>query len=399
MRRLLADRNARLYITAVLVSSFGDVALYLAIAIWIRTVTGSTSAAGGVFVAFSLGFLLSPITSVWVDRVRRRPLLITLNLATAAVVLVLLACDDRQRLWAVYVITVGYGLATGTMRSARLAILRTIVPDDLIGDAISVIQVIGEILTLSAPLLSAGLLVRFGLTPVIVLDAVTFLITAAVIAAISGEDPKPTAPRRHWIAELTSGIRYVFDTRILRHLIVLATLVGIAGAILEITLFSLVAHGLHRPVAFIAVLATVEGVGAMAAGLATPSLMRGLGRSATLRIGLVTASTGVLLLAFGLVVSVAVGEFLVGSGLALVGACYLTLFQLSTPSELIGRTDSSVLCVLSVTQTLFTAVGAALNSVVDYRLLLLVVVALLLVALAHWSVTQHSSAQAAVAPD
>jgi MFS family permease len=392
MRQLLADRNARLFVTGLLASSFGDTALYLAIAIWIRTLTGSTSAAGLVFVTFALGLLASPVTGVWVDRVRRRPLLVALNLATAAAVLVMLAGDDRHRLWIVYTIMAGYGLATSTMRSARMALLQTILPQQLVAEAISVIQVAGQILSLGAPLLAAGLLVTLGPAPVIITDAVTFLIAAATTLFITIDEATPDSPRRHWIVELGSGARYLWDTPVLRQLSVLASLIVVACAVQETTLFSLVAEGLHRPTAFIAVLATVEGIGAMSTGLTTPWLMRTHGRSAPFQIGLATAATGLLLQSVGPLACAVVGSFLIGAGMALISACYLTLFQLATPRALTGRTDAAFNVVLSLAQTAFVAVGAALNSTINYRITLLATVGVLLTSLLYWWAAQRRSA-------
>ena len=64
--------------------------------IWVKILTGSNSAAGLVFFAFSGGILLAPVTGLVADRLRRRPLpLIAANLAAAALVCVLLAAHGH----------------------------------------------------------------------------------------------------------------------------------------------------------------------------------------------------------------------------------------------------------------------------------------------------------------
>ena len=60
MRRLLADRDARLYLSGQTLSAIGDSSLWLAMGIWVKILTGSSSAAGLVFFAFSCGLLLAP---------------------------------------------------------------------------------------------------------------------------------------------------------------------------------------------------------------------------------------------------------------------------------------------------------------------------------------------------
>ena len=102
MRRLLAHRDARIYLAGQSLSTLGDSALWLAMGIWVKLLTGSSSAAGLVFFAFICGTCLGPLTGVLTDRVRRRPLLITANLATGALVCLLLLVGGRSGVWLIY---------------------------------------------------------------------------------------------------------------------------------------------------------------------------------------------------------------------------------------------------------------------------------------------------------
>ncbi len=80
MRRLFSHRDARIYIAGQCLSVIGDSALWLAMAIWVKILTGSNSAAGLTFFAFVCGCLAAPVSGVIADRLRRRPLLITASL-------------------------------------------------------------------------------------------------------------------------------------------------------------------------------------------------------------------------------------------------------------------------------------------------------------------------------
>ena len=60
MRRLLALREARLYLAGQSLSLLGDLALSLAMGVWVKELTGSSGAAGLTFLAFLLPQLVSP---------------------------------------------------------------------------------------------------------------------------------------------------------------------------------------------------------------------------------------------------------------------------------------------------------------------------------------------------
>jgi MFS family permease len=105
MRRVLARRDMRLYLAGHTLSVFGDTALWLALAVWAKQLTGSSAAAGMVMFCLAAPQLASPLCGMVVDRVRRRPLLIVANLATAAAVLPLLLVHDRGDVWILYAVT------------------------------------------------------------------------------------------------------------------------------------------------------------------------------------------------------------------------------------------------------------------------------------------------------
>ena len=77
MRSVLRNRNLRIFLGMDVLSLTGSSALWLALGIWVKALTGSTSAAGMViFAILAPPVLLAPAAGMLVDRVRRRPLLV-----------------------------------------------------------------------------------------------------------------------------------------------------------------------------------------------------------------------------------------------------------------------------------------------------------------------------------
>ena len=140
----------------------GDSALWLAMGIWVKILTGSNSAAGLTFFAFICGCLAAPVSGAVADRFRRRPLLIAANLGTAALVCALLLVHGRGQVWLIYLVMFGYGAASSLITSAQTALLPALVPGDLLGEANSVLQMAQQGLRLISPLLGAGLLAGPG---------------------------------------------------------------------------------------------------------------------------------------------------------------------------------------------------------------------------------------------
>jgi len=137
LRRLLEQRDARVFLAGQAVSSFGDSALWLATGIWVKALTGSSGAAGLTFFFFFLApSLMAPVTGLLVDRLPRRTMLVAVNALTGGAVLLLLLVDGKDhQLWLIYAVMVVYGLSFSTLAATQSALLTAILPEDLLADA------------------------------------------------------------------------------------------------------------------------------------------------------------------------------------------------------------------------------------------------------------------------
>jgi len=70
MRALLRDRSYRLLLAGQTLSAFGDYAMFLALAIWVKVLTGSNAKAGLAILPFILPSLVGPALGVWGHPVR-----------------------------------------------------------------------------------------------------------------------------------------------------------------------------------------------------------------------------------------------------------------------------------------------------------------------------------------
>ncbi len=112
MRRLLRIRDARLLLGGWALSMFGDSAMFLALGVWVKDLTGSSAAAGLVFFVFALPQLAAPLAGLLADRVRRRTLLMVEHAALAAVLCTLLLVRDDRDVWLLYAVAFLYGFGS-----------------------------------------------------------------------------------------------------------------------------------------------------------------------------------------------------------------------------------------------------------------------------------------------
>lgn len=370
MRGLLAHRDARLYLGGQALSTVGDSALWLAMGIWVKILTGSNSAAGLVFFAFICGVLLAPVTGLVADRLRRRPLLIAANLATGPLVCALLLVQDRRQIWLIYLVMFGYGAANSLITSAQTALLPVLLPADLLGEANAVLQMAGLGLRVISPLLGAGLLALTGPQPVILLDAGTFLVAAGTVAALRVREPAPTRAAVQWRAEVTAGIGHVVRTPVLRRLLVTGVIALLVFGFFETVSFAVTGQGLHRSPPFLGVLEALMGVGALAGGPLAAPVMRRVSERTLVALALLGCAVSCLLLMPAWLPCVLAAMVLLGTSILWVNVGIITIIQRQTPAHLLGRVDAALTVATTVPQAASIAVGAALIAVVDYRVLL-----------------------------
>jgi Na+/melibiose symporter-like transporter len=394
VRKLLTQRDSRLFLGGQLVSMFGDWALVLVLGIWAKSLTGSSAAAGLVFFTFAVPALLAPLGGYVADRVRKRPLMIGTHLAIGVIVLSLLFVHSRRELWLIYAVTFLYGLAGDLFTGSRSAFLRLMLEDELLVDANAAIQTAREGLRLVAPLAGAGLYAAFGGGVVAIVDAVTFGVSALTLARLRVDEHKPQPPRERFRVEFTAGIRHIARTRALRQIVVGVGLALLVVGFAETLIFTIIEQVLHRPPSFFGVLSSLQGVGAIAGGITAPLLLRRLGDAKLVGLGLIGFAAGDSLFLVHSLAVVLVGFAVAGVGIAWLVVAFGTALQLRTPLTIQARVTTAADVAVSVPQTVSIAAGAALSTVVDYRVLV-VAMALVTACCGVWLSTRRTIERAA----
>ena len=397
MRRLLAHRDVRVYLAGQVFSLFGDSSLWLAMGIWVKTLTGSNAQAGLVFFFFTAPSLLAPASGLLADRVRRRPLLIVTNAVTAVAVLALLAVSGRGQVWVVDAVMFGYGLSYGILGPAQSALLTVMVPADLLPDANGALRTAQESLRLIGPLAGAGLFVAVGAHVVAVIDAASFAFPVISLLVLRVREPAPRPAAGRWAAQLSAGARHIWRTVELRHVIAAGAVTTTVFGFGETISYAVAGNGLHRTAAFVGVLAGVQGAGAVAGGLSAAALVRRLGEGRLIGIAMLVAAAGAAMEIPPLLAPVLAGDIVFGAAIPWLVVGLISLAQRVTPPELQGRVYAATETLVTTPQTISIALGAALISVAGYQTLLLAMAATIALA-ACYLLTRPEQRQAARRP-
>lgn len=378
-RLLLRERPFRVLLAGQTLTMFGDLALVLVLGVWAKQLTGSVSVGGAVFFALVVPALLAPLLGWVIDRFPRRQVMIANDLATAAVLIPLLAVHDAGDVWILFVVAGFYGVSQQVFFAARNGLLQSMLADEQLGPANALLESLRLGLRTAGPVIGTGMFAAFGGGAVAVLDAATFVGSAALLWSLRVPD---IARRRGRAvaAELRGGLTHILATPILRRVLVaLCAAVAVLG-LLQVVALALVDQGLHRPAAFLGVIFAVEGAGAIGGGLAASALMRRLGEPRLAGAGLVTSGLGLGLMAEPRLAPVLIGAAVGGAGFSAFLIGYTTLLQRSTGADLQGRVFTAAEAAAGVPYCLTLALGVVGVGLVDYRLLLMA--SMLLMALA-----------------
>jgi MFS family permease len=238
---LRRNRSFRQLWLGQVVSQMGDWIDTIALYTIILKLTGSGRDVGLLLVArFIPSFFFGPISGVIADRFSRRTIMIVSDILRAWVVLGFLFVRRPDQLWIIYVLTVfQLGLST-FFEPAKTAAIPSIVEDHELVAANAISSVTWSAMLTIGAAVGGFITGWFGTDVAFILDAATYLLSAALIASIrvpkrkKRERQKVSLGRLLGITETIEGIKYVKDRpRVLASLLVKPAW-GFGGGILTL---------------------------------------------------------------------------------------------------------------------------------------------------------------------
>lgn len=314
---------------------------------------------------------------VWVDRLRRRRVMIVADMVRFGVLLTvpIAAATGVLHVWLLFPAAIVVGMMSVFFDLASQAYLPTLVGARRLIEGNTKLQLSRTAGDLTGPGIG-GILVQWITAPfAIVADAVSYVFSALALLLIRHPDPLP--PRNTdsgMIAEIVTGLRAVFADPLLRPLL-LATGVGNSFGFFGMCQAVLVLHCIRELHVSPVALGIVLGAGN--AGMLAGSL---LNRRVTNRAGIGRVIVGGVLLA-GAALSIlavapagpmappvlATGLALVGAGVAVANINQVSLRQSVTEPQVLGRMTATFRVVNYGAIALGAALGGVLAGPIGLR--------------------------------
>ncbi len=321
---------------------------------------------------------LSLVVGAWVDRRRRRPILIGSDVGHALVLLALPVAFalGRLALWRLYLVLFLVGILDTCTEVAAPSYLPTLIERDQLVTGNTALQTNRSAAQVAGPGLAGALVALVSAPLAIVGDILSYLASGLLLALIRSPEPPPApaAPsggRASWRAEIGAGLRYVWGHPLLRALALCSTAFNLGFALLNGLLVLYMARTLGLAAGEIGLVFSLGNLSLLAgAALAGPLAARvGLGRTLLGAVALLAAGFALVPLApraLPLPPLIA-GQLLQSFGVVVYNINVASLRQTITPAAMQGRATATTRFISWSTLALGPLAGGLLATWVGPR--------------------------------
>jgi len=318
------------------------------------------------------------VAGVWVDRLRRRPIMIGADLGRAVLLGSIPVAYVAGNLTLAQLLAVAFFAAVLSpfFNSASVAYLPTVVERDRLVQANGALSAASSVSEFSGFSVS-GFLVQLVSAPIAIgIDALTYVASAILLLTIRRpEPPRPAvSDREPMLHEIREGLRVVRGSPLLRAMALAHAANHVLLGIFSTTyyLFAIQELGLG-PIA-IGLLAGLGGLGAFVGAAGASRIVKRLGAGPTIVLGLVGLTLGSALIPLAPAGAVAVAtvllvfQQLIGDG---TGVLYdiveTSLTQSIVEGRVLGRVDATVSTFTTVTALIGAILGGVLAEAIGLR--------------------------------
>lgn len=301
----------------------------------------------------------------WVDRLLRRPIMIWADLGRAVLLgsIPVAAVLGFMGMPLLIIVAFAAAILSTFFDIADRSYLPSIVSPKRLVAANSALSASGSVAEFTSFGIGGFLITLFTAPIAIAIDAVSFVVSAILLATIRKPEPapKPAADREPVLHEIRDGMRIVAGSPVLRALALAHGGTHILWGIFGTSYLLFATYDLDLSPAAIGVIAGVGGFGSLLGSIAAPIMVRRLGVGRSILLGMVGFTVGNALIPLAPEHAVLLGAaFLIGQ--QLIGDSFATVYEIvevsltqaSVGEKVMGRVNATI----STFTTLLTLAGA-----------------------------------------
>lgn len=291
----------------------------------------------------------------WLDRMRKRHVMIAADLVRAAAVAVipLLALLGHLELWHLVVVGAIVGVATVFFDVGYQSFVPVLVDDEHVGDANGVLEATAQTMRLGGPAVAGALLSILSAPLVLLANVAGFLVSVLALSGIRDREVvPPRTDRRHLLVEIAEGLRFVAANDLLRRIVATVALSNLGSTIVFTLLPIAILRILAIDPAVYGVILSIGAVGGLLGSLAATRIARWIGEGPAITWSTVVFAVSAVLLPLAVLVpeaSVALliaGEAIFGFTVLVFNIVQVTARQRLCPKPLLGRMNASIRTVV-----------------------------------------------------
>jgi MFS family permease len=375
-RGLWLHRDFRLFWGGETISQFGSQITLLALPLVAILVLDETTFRVALLTTVEfLPFLLFTLPAgVWVDRLRRRPILILGNVGRAAALLTVPVAHwlDVLTIWQLYGVGFATGICTVFFDVAYQSYLPALVGRQHIVEGNSKLELSRAAANIAGPGLAGGLVSILTAPVAILADALSFLLSALLLARIRTSEPLPAREERRPLrTELAEGLRYVFTHPYQRGMVLAVALSNFFSNVLFSIVLVFAVRELGLTAATIGAIFAIGNLGTLGAALTAGRFGRTIGVGRTIVLASLLFPCGSLLIAIApkdlAIPVITLGMLILGFGVILFNVTAISLIQAITPDRMLGRANASRRFVVWGVIPFGGLVGGALGTAIGLR--------------------------------
>jgi MFS family permease len=307
--------------------------------------TGSALALGATLAIFTAPQLFFGLAiGAWTDRTDRKRLMIVVDLLSAVTIasVAVASAAGLLSLWWIYAVVFVSSTLSIFFVAAEFGAIPSLVDSGELVSANGRIQASFAAASVLGPLAAGALLVFVPVEVILLLDAVSFVISAAMLSLIARPFNAPIEKKKTSIRQdIVEGLRYVLSHPVLRNISLMMALINMVGATVfaEIVLFA--KQALRAEDSEVALLFAAGGAGVVVLSLAAGPLRKRLSFGNVALGALMLSGLLTVWLAYTTSLWLAIVLWGVSSGLGILFNINTgSLRQAIVPNQMLGRVIS-----------------------------------------------------------